>query len=191
MRIRPQQLPHIYRFLTAGVAAALQKYASLSSNKKQFVISSLPFMVIILYLFFSLFSPASDFDKARMRVLKNPKDAHAHLVLSRIFKSAYDLEKALQEIQIASYLSSQDEVIKAEIASLYALKDKPNQLQKELDYWQKISWQKSNYRDAFVQKAILEYQLKDTAGAKADLQKALELDPNYEYALKMQKNLGK
>ncbi|MBI3385245.1 hypothetical protein HY030_03590 [Candidatus Gottesmanbacteria bacterium] len=190
MKTQPQQLPHIYRFLSARIDLVVQKYALLPSDRKQLLINSLPLVVITLYLLFSLFSPASDFERAKLAVLNNPKDAQAHLALSQIFKKNYDFEKASQEALAASSLAPYDEEIKTEIGSLIALKTKPNQLQNELNFWQKISWQEPKFRDAFLQKAVFEYQLKNTPAAYADLQKTLELDPNFEPALEMEKILN-
>lgn len=147
-------------------------------------------MVVIFYLLFSVLSPASDFEQAKLRVLKKPKDAQAHLALSRVFKKNSDLERASQEVLVANLIAPQNEEVKEEISQITDLKTKPNQLQNDLNYWEKISLDNRGYRDAFLQKASLEYQLKDTVAAKADLQKGLELDPNYEVSLRFLKFLA-
>lgn len=169
----------------------LQKYASLPSDRKQFLINALPFAVIVLYILFSVFSPTSDFERAKQFVLKNPKDAHAHILLSQIFKKNNDLDRASEEALIANSLNLYSKEIKDEMISLNQLKAKRGLLQKELNYWESISNQKTNYRDAFLQKAELMYQLKNISAAKVDLQKAIELDPNNEMIIKMQRFLDK
>jgi len=191
MRTQSQQLPHIYRFLTAQVNFVLQRYASLSSERKLLLVSVTPVSVIILYLIFSIIYPISEFDQTKLSVLKNPKDAQAHLLLSRVFKKNNDLERATNEALVANLLAPENEEVKEEITQITDLKNKPQQLEKDFNYWEKILQEDHGYRDAFLQKAGLHYQLKNTSGAKVDLQKALELDPNYEPALKMQTLLEK
>lgn len=190
MRTQPQQFPHIYRFLSAGADLLLQRYESLPSNRKQLIVNGLPFVIVILYLLFSVFSPSSEFDQARLAVLKNPKSAQAHLNLSRIFKESNDLIKASDEVMAANLYAPQNEGIKEEITKLSDLKNKPGQLKKDFEYWEKISEEYQGFRDAFLQKAALMYQLKNMGASKKDLQHALELDPNYEPALKIKALLG-
>ena len=56
---------------------------------------------------------------------------------------------------------------------------KTQKLIQEIDYWQKIASASPTYKDAYVQLAILNQDLGDTAQAKVWMQKALTLDPNW------------
>ena len=59
----------------------------------------------------------------------------------------------------------------------------------QLKTWQSIGEKYPNYKDAFLQIAILEYRLKDLTNARYYLNKALLLDPNYNEALSFGKRL--
>ena len=97
---------------------------------------------------------------------------------------------AQKELDTAKNLSSDDKSVNNEIIKLEEIKSKPVRLLQEFTYWQKISSFGPNYRDAFLQKAILNYQLKRAQDAKADLKRALDLDPNYEDSLRVEKIIG-
>jgi tetratricopeptide (TPR) repeat protein len=58
-------------------------------------------------------------------------------------------------------------------------------LQGKANFWQAISNQYDGYKDAYFQKALLEYKLGQIDKAKADNQKALLLDPNFTDAKKL------
>ncbi|HSA83437.1 MAG TPA: hypothetical protein VLF20_00940 [Patescibacteria group bacterium] len=62
------------------------------------------------------------------------------------------------------------------------LENKKVQLTKELQYWQGIARQFSNYRDVYFRIASLQYQLGDVVSAKKSLEKVLAIDPNFENA---------
>lgn len=55
-------------------------------------------------------------------------------------------------------------------------------LAKELAYWQDVTRQYSDYRDAYFKIATLQYQLGNVEQAKKSLEKVLVLDPNFENA---------
>ena len=74
-------------------------------------------------------------------------------------------------------LKLQDTFHQAELAKTERLK-----LAKELAYWQSVTRQYGNYRDAYFKVATLQYQLGETSQAKKSLEKVLALDPNFENA---------
>ncbi len=57
-----------------------------------------------------------------------------------------------------------------------------NQLQHELAFWQSVVERLTSYRDAFIQASVLSYRLNQVEQARAYLNKALELDPNFKPA---------
>jgi len=59
-------------------------------------------------------------------------------------------------------------------------------LQGKANYWQSISDKYDGYKDAYFQKALLEYRLGQIDNAKADNLKALLLDPNFTDAKKLE-----
>lgn len=74
-------------------------------------------------------------------------------------------------------LKLQDTLHQAELAKSAHLK-----LTKELAYWQGVTRQYTNYRDAYFKVAILQYQLGEMGQAKKTLEKVIAIDPNFENA---------
>lgn len=60
---------------------------------------------------------------------------------------------------------------------------------KEIEYWEKTIEKYKDFRDAYFQLAVLNYQLGNFEKAKSFLQKTLELDPNFEAARDLEKLL--
>ena len=52
-------------------------------------------------------------------------------------------------------------------------------LMQQIVYWQKVASASPTFRDAYVQLALISYQLSDTEDAKKYLQTALDIDPNW------------
>jgi tetratricopeptide (TPR) repeat protein len=59
-------------------------------------------------------------------------------------------------------------------------------LQSKANFWQSISDKYDSFKDAYFQKALLEYKLGQIDKAKEDNLKALLLDPNFEDAKKLE-----
>lgn len=59
-------------------------------------------------------------------------------------------------------------------------------LQSKANFWQSISDKYDGYKDAYFQKALLEYKLGQIDKSKQDNLKALLLDPNFEDAKKLE-----
>lgn len=59
-------------------------------------------------------------------------------------------------------------------------------LQGKINFWQSISDKYDGYKDAYFQKALLEYKLGQIDKAKQDNLKALLLDPNFADAKKLE-----
>jgi tetratricopeptide (TPR) repeat protein len=64
-------------------------------------------------------------------------------------------------------------------------------LQSKINFWQAIITKYDGYKDAYFQKALLEYSLGQIDKAKEDNTKALLLDPNFEDAKKLEMVLDK
>lgn len=58
-------------------------------------------------------------------------------------------------------------------------------IEAEVDYWQKVVDKLTDYRDAYIHLSALFYQLNRLDEAKANLQKAIELDPNHPIVQKL------
>lgn len=61
-----------------------------------------------------------------------------------------------------------------------------SRIQKELDFWEKQTAEKPSFRDAYFSLAILYYQLKDFKKSSENLEKAMEIDPNFEKGRELQ-----
>ncbi|MGA2911790.1 MAG: tetratricopeptide repeat protein [Candidatus Levyibacteriota bacterium] len=64
-------------------------------------------------------------------------------------------------------------------------------LQGKVNFWQSISDKYDGYKDAYFQKAVLEYNLGQIDKARQDNLKALLLDPNFTDAKKLEAVLDK
>lgn len=62
-------------------------------------------------------------------------------------------------------------------------------LHKEMTLWENISQKYPTYRDASFQVAVLAYRLGETQKEKEYLDKTLAIDPNFEPAQNLEKNL--
>jgi tetratricopeptide (TPR) repeat protein len=60
---------------------------------------------------------------------------------------------------------------------------------RNLNYWENFISEHQDYRDAYIQASVLEYQLGDTSKAKIYIEKSLALDPNSSEALKVEQLL--
>lgn len=61
---------------------------------------------------------------------------------------------------------------------------------KEISFWQSFLEKNRDYRDGYLRLAILEYQLRNVNNAKIYLNKALEIDPNFEKTKELEKVLN-
>ncbi len=64
------------------------------------------------------------------------------------------------------------------------------ELTREISYWKGITDRYKDYRDGFFKIAILEYQLGNIEEAKANLEKALSLDPSFEAGKHLQQEMN-
>lgn len=61
---------------------------------------------------------------------------------------------------------------------------------REIDFWESFVTKNQDYRDAYLQLAILEYRVRDYSKAKFYLNRALSIDPNFEKAKEMERVLS-
>lgn len=59
----------------------------------------------------------------------------------------------------------------------------------ELSFWEQVLRIHPDYRDAYFKLALLRYRLGDTTSSKGYVQKALDIDPNFEEGKQLQKLL--
>ena len=67
---------------------------------------------------------------------------------------------------------------------------KKQEILREIAYWEGVTRQYDDYRDGYFRLALLEYQLGNREQAKTYIQKALEIDPNFEAGIDFQRQIG-
>ena len=120
----------------------------------------------------------------RQAVALAPAAAKFHLGLARVYEATGDFAQATEEVRIAHELSPSAALLK-EIDRLTALRDEAKNIRADLAEVGEILSRHPDFRDGWVHSAYDLYRLKDDAGAKKALDRALELDPNYEPALQL------
>ncbi len=76
------------------------------------------------------------------------------------------------------------------LSSFSRLTNSRQQIKGDINFWQSILEKYDGYKDAYFQRALLEYKLGEYAQAKQDNSKALLLDPNFTDAQNLQKLLA-
>jgi tetratricopeptide (TPR) repeat protein len=157
--------------------------------------------LIILITLTSFFLPKNEFQLIKEKLLKFPNDFEAHLQLAEKFLASNQLEEAERALLLAQTISNPKLVISnlensvlgektnLKLDELWQRKhySDPKDIRRLISAWEKIVQEKPNYRDGWLQLAILHYKLYENEKARQYLQKALELDPNFEPAKELEK----
>ncbi len=69
--------------------------------------------------------------------------------------------------------------------ALTAVEAQRQELVQKEQYWIRVTKEKPTYRDGYLEVALYAYQLKDKKIALENVQKALDLDPNFEKGLQL------
>lgn len=156
-----------------------------------------PAGVALLFLIFlySLFLPKDKFQLAKERLVKNPNDFEAHLILAEEYLVNNQIEEAEEELvavsSIQPSIDSKQQVLglSSRLGGLWLRwqEKKPEEVEKLITEWEEIISEKPDYRDGYLQLALLHYKLFENEKAKECLQKAIELDPNFEPTREMEK----
>lgn len=143
--------------------------------------------LIILLVSLSLFLPKDRFQQAKERLVRNPNDFEAHLILAEKYLNNNQLEKAEKELLLAQKIQPSS----YQVTQLWQRmkESNPEDIKELIKGWEQIVSEKPDYRDAYLQLALFHYKLYENEKAKDYLQKALELDPNFEPAKEMEKIL--
>ena len=65
-----------------------------------------------------------------------------------------------------------------------------SELQRKLNFWESEISKHPNFRDAYFNLALIKYQLKDFNSSKNNLEKALEIDPNFKAGIRLKEILS-
>lgn len=167
---------------------------------KKWVEENVVLVGVILTIFLinlSLFLPKDRFQQAKERLVRNPSDLQAHLILAEEHLKNNQIDEAEREllwaekhlrggVAPAAYLGGESVFDRLWQQKRYS---DPEDIKELIKYWEGIVSEKPDYRDGFIQLALLHYKLYQNEKAKEYLQKALELDPNFKPAREMEKIL--
>jgi len=153
--------------------------------------------LIVLLISLSLFLPKNQFQRAKERLARNPNDFEAHLMLAEEYLKNNQLEEAERELLLAQKNYDSGSHVLGEEVSLNLKElwvrwreEKPEELEKLIAEWERVISERPNYRDGYLRLALFHYKLHENEKANGYLQKALELDPNFEPARELEKVLG-
>lgn len=174
----------------------------MAKNKLKFPQISRIFTAVLLVAFLflnflsSLPQDVFELERAKLGVLLYPQDLNAHLFLAQEYLKRGDMKDLERELLLSQALTDQrpetsnSSVLGASLSPLKVLekiKGEPQRLRQEIAFWEKVAAEKPDYRDAYLQLAILNYQIYETNKAKENLAKALDLDPNFAPTRELEK----
>ena len=167
--------------------------------------------LFIFLLIGSFLYPQNEIQILKIRLLNNPYDLKNHLALAEKLLANNRFEQAEQALLLTQKISnfqflprsgiplrgtvsnSEKNVLgeqsNSELQELWQKKHyaDPKDIQRLIDAWEKIVEEKPNYRDGYLQLAILNYKIYKIEEAKEYLNKALAIDPNFEPARELKK----
>jgi len=155
-------------------------------------------VALLFFIFlYSLFLPKDKFQLAKERLVKNPNDFEARLILAEEYLINNQIEEAEEELVAVSSIQpstgSKQQVLglSSRLDELWLRwqEKKPEEVEKLITEWEDIISEKLDYRDGYLQLTLLHYRLYENEKAKEYLQKALELDPNFEPTRELEKFL--
>ena len=139
-------------------------------------------IIIFLLIILSIFLPKTELQSLKENLLKNPNNAEIKLK---------NIEALLKENQFQAseeILKSISQSQNGDLNQLWQEKhySDPEDIKELIKAWEKIIEDKPQYRDAYLQLAILNYKINETQKAQDNLNKALEIDPNFELTKKLE-----
>lgn len=154
--------------------------------------------LLILITLYSLFSPKDRFQLAKEKILKNPNDLEAHLILVEEFLKNNQLNEAEKELSAANIIqqttNNREKVLglTSKLDELWQKwqEENPKELEKLITDWEKFVSENPTYRDGWLRLALYNFKLGDKEKAKDSLNQALKLDPNFETSRELRKAIG-
>lgn len=162
------------------------------TSARAFKLAILIFLFLFLFLnvHSQVFPENEKFDQAKREVLRFPFDPRTHANLAQVYLEIGNLEAAEKEFSLAKSLAG---ILSADLRrveeTLESTKEKPKKIREEIDFWEKITEEKPDYRDAYLKLAVLNYQIGQNDETKKYLQKIFALDPHFEPAERLKKLL--
>lgn len=152
--------------------------------------------LVIFLLIGSFLYPKNEVQILKWRLLNNPNDFETHLTLAEKLLDNNQFEEAEKSLLLTQKLLTTNnkqqrtknavlgEKTNSKISELWQRKHyaDPQDIKKLIALWEKIVVEKPNYRDGYLQLAILNYKIWQNEKARQYLNKALEIDHNFEEA---------
>lgn len=148
--------------------------------KKHFLVfASIAFFLTITYS--SVLS--TDKTKTLKKALSsNPQDASFRIKLAKalVESNQYDAAEKMA--------TGGQTTVNSKFANLIDQKitEDPQDNIKAISYWENITTEKKDFRDGYLKLALLYYLTYNNQKAEENIQKALQLDPNYELTKKLE-----
>lgn len=178
MKMPSIQFPHIPRLFSASLFQSVLRWTERATLWG--------FMIGLVAVNISFSANTSPYKAAYfLPTLVEPFSPTAHIqVASNLWNLGFHKE-AKQEILLAADLvKPNDPTVLGESTSPTSLltiwESQPKQREASYIYWQQVVKEKPDYRDAFIQAGTLAYELGKTDEAVAFIQKAYNLDPNFQ-----------
>lgn len=134
-------------------------------------------------LAFNYLYPANSFEKAKINLFLRPYEARSYIDLSNLYLEFNDYQSAKRELKTAVFFAKNEEEAQEATKKLLDIERNERtreEIEKEISKWERVSAEKTNYRDAFFRLAVLNYQIFKNEKAKEYLDRAMALDPNFE-----------
>ncbi|MBI5620069.1 hypothetical protein HY950_03850 [Candidatus Gottesmanbacteria bacterium] len=135
-------------------------------------------LTIIIFNGITRLNQLSERNSKLSAVLLAPTSAPAHMALATLLRQTGYLPAAQHELLVAA--DQNPNVLGATTSPLQLLNEwegEPKRLIQAMTYWQQVANKKPDYRDAFLQLALVAYQLGNMPEARAAASQALTLDP--------------
>lgn len=147
-------------------------------------------LILLINALRQIETPSSlNFSQIRKEVLKNPNSPKLHLRFAQLYQEKNDLENAKKELFLALNLNPDFQEAKDLLEKIRNLEEEPEKIKEEIKNWGEILKEKPGHRDIYFQIAVLNWQIYQEKEALEAVNKALELDPNFEPAKNFKKLL--
>lgn len=171
-----KKFPHITRIITAHI------FNDFYNLFKYLVIG---IIITLTYLNYhtELFPENEDYVKLKLETLKKVKDPAAYTKFALYLEHNGLSSEAYDNFRLAQNLFLQTNVLGEQNSpfSLYQQTQKQKKIiANQADYWKKITEEKPDFRDAYLQLGVSLYKLGLYDLAKKAIYKAFEIDPFYQ-----------
>lgn len=152
-------------------------------------VSKIALLAVLTALLATQLYPTNSLTQAQTAVLLSPRNVSSHLLLSQKYLASGNMPAVERELTLTQSLNTPYDlhptasvlgITLSPLKILENIKAEPQQIRNEIAFWEKVVAEKSGYRDAYLQLTILNYKIYQIDRAKKYLEKAKEIDPNYE-----------